>query len=316
MIMNKSMQLKLIGAGVLAVLASSGAEANQFWVDVGTNYLANPDKVCLTCTGLKDEGLFRYDSSTVVNTGADNVISAGDAIVTNGGWDQTNFGTGQFSLASNLITNFDPATANNGYGLDFGNWALSFSLVNLTGQVAGIDPGTGLPIVTYTSGVVEFFLLKNADADPTFSAGEVHHIMNLNVESGGLGPGNLDIRGSVDFTGITDALRTAFHIDGFSCNGSSSFYDIWNECGAGATPPLDLKLMWISDQNTNPGDVNIDPSAEECLVTGDGAGTQCTITSSHDGSIVFTVPEPGSLALLGAGLLGAGFSSRRRAAAA
>jgi hypothetical protein len=183
--------------------------------------------------------------------------------------------------------------------------------VNLTGQVTGFNGG--LPIVEYSSGVVEFFLLKNADLDPTFSAPEVHHIMNLNVESGGLGTGNLDIRGSVDFKGITDALRTAFHIDGFSCNGSSSLYDIWNECGAGATPPLDLKLMWISDQNTDPNDVNIDPSATECLGTG---AAQCTITSNHDGSIVFTVPEPGSLALLGAGLLGAGFSSRRRAAAA
>jgi hypothetical protein len=46
----------------------------------------------------------------------------------------------------------------------------------------------------------------------------------------------------------------------------------------------------------------------------DGQGrARFSVSTNHDGSIVFNVPEPTTLFLMGGALLGLGLSSRRRA---
>ncbi|NKN34295.1 PEP-CTERM sorting domain-containing protein [Marichromatium bheemlicum] len=89
----------------------------------------------------------------------------------------------------------------------------------------------------------------------------------------------------------------------FIQNENGVFFDAHDKLAAGGTPRL------VLDTNVNPPI----PTPDELLLVsapnGDGAVVRQT---TLDGSITGTIPEPATLGLLGAGLLGIGFASTRR----
>jgi hypothetical protein len=275
------MKKSLLAASIL--LAAGSVSAAPFYLDVGTDYsLTDSDQVCATCTSMKDEILFVYDSTTtIVDTDGSLSISAGDALTTDGGLAVGPLGTNQ-------ITGFAPnevfgADSNNGYGP---NWLMSFSVTGLNGVVTGVS-GLGVPLFTYGPGLLELFI--------TFDGTTFNNFMDIAITGGGATGVSTILTGMADFTTVDAGFNDLFHSGTADCMGSDSFFDIWTNCGVA----LPISFFASFDTNIFVSDF-----------TFDGVDT-FTLTSNHDGSATFTVPEPGTLALVGASLLLMGGMARR-----
>jgi hypothetical protein len=275
------MKKSLLAASIL--LAAGSVSAAPFYLDVGTDYsLTDSDQVCATCTSMKDEILFVYDSTTtIVDTDGSLSISAGDALTTDGGLAVGPLGTNQ-------ITGFAPnevfgADSNNGYGP---NWLMSFSVTGLNGVVTGVS-GLGVPLFTYGPGLLELFI--------TFDGTTFNNFMDIAITGGGATGVSTILTGTADFTTVDAGFNDLFHSGNADCLGSDSFFDIWTNCGVA----LPISFFASFDTNIFVSDF-----------TFDGVDT-FTLTSNHDGSATFTVPEPGTLALVGASLLLMGGMARR-----
>jgi hypothetical protein len=283
------MKKTLLAAAMMAVGGS--ATAAPFFLDIGTNFdgLIAPagDKMCNTCTSMKDEFTFAYDSTTtIIDMDASGTISAGDALFTDGG-----LAVG--GLATNRITGFLPAEtfgsfSDNGYG--GANWLISFSVENLAGVVTGVS-GAGVPLFAYGPGLLELFV--------TFDGTTFNNFMNINITGGGATGVSTILTGTADFTGVDAGYNDLFHSGTYDCLGSSSFFDIWSNCGEGAGEMLTINFFSSFDTNIFVSDF-----------TFDGVDT-FTLTSNHDGSGTFAVPEPSTLALLGGSMLLLGGMARR-----
>ncbi|WP_260295625.1 PEP-CTERM sorting domain-containing protein [Sedimenticola hydrogenitrophicus] len=289
------MKKTLLALSLLGLTGS--AVATPFYVDTGVNWngetTLTSDKVCDTCTSSKDEIAYLYQSvSTTNDTDGSGGLSAGDTIFTDGG-----LAVGD--IINNQVTGFNPNEVfgianNNGYGSD---WLLTFSFTGLVGTVVEYTPGTSLELAYGAFG--------NFDLYYTTDGVTLQNFMDIQVTGAVTGSGGTLLSGVVDFSNV-DALPVStynlFHSQGGTCNGLTGFYDIWLNCDGIANPLLEI--TFLADFNTN---------ASTIVVTDNGAAG-AILQGNHDGSAVFNVPEPSTLALFGGTLLLLGASARRRKA--
>lgn len=293
------------GFAAVAIAAASAANAGFYLnngIDFGSIGVVN-DKVCATCTSVKSELQFKYDSTTTIYDTNNNGIGAGDGISTIGG-----FAVPGAVLGNNQITNFLPAPSpfgtdsNNGYGT---NMILSFRATNLNGVVTGVI--SGVPTFAYgAGGLIELLYMTSPTTYINF--------MDILLTDGGATGVSTILHGTVDFTnidaGATAMMKNLFHSSDFSCGGSSSFYDIWSGTGCGAAQG-GITIGFKSTQDAN---VEVSKFAYSTGANGVAGGGDdfYKVSTNHNGSASFEIPEPGSLALLGLGLAGLGLVKRRR----
>jgi hypothetical protein len=268
---------------VSILLAAGSASADPFYLDIGTNYGPAGGQVCPTCTSMKDEFTFTYQSSTTIfDTVNDNVIGAGDLLSTDGG-----LAVG--ALNNNQVNGFNPnqvfnSDSNNGYGT---NYLISFSVTGLGGVVNGVT-GAGVPTFSYGPGLLEMFV--------TFDGVTFNNFMDVEITGGGATGVSTILLGKADFTNVDAGYNDLIHSGTESCLGSDSFFDIWTNCGV-ATP---ISFFASFDTNIFVSDFDYDPVTDTF-----------NLTSNHDGSATFSVPEPGTRALLGGSLILMGGMARR-----
>jgi hypothetical protein len=286
------MKKTLLAAALLAVGGS--ATAAPFYLDIGTNYdgvlAGDPvgDKVCDTCTSMKDEFLFIYQSNTTITDIGGDGINAGDTVSTDGG-----LAVG--GLGSNSVTGFNPVPdffgndSNNGYGGT--NWQISFSIEDLPGVVTGVE--SGVPLIAWGEGLLELFLWDSN------SGTLANNFMNIKLLGGTATGVGIVLTGEVDFTGTDAGFNDLFHSGTHSCMGEDSFYAIWANCGEGSSDALTISFYTSFDT---------DVVASDIVDNGDGTFSLNTL---HDGSGTFAIPEPSTLALLGGSMLLLGGMARR-----
>lgn len=134
---------------------------------------------------------------------------------------------------------------------------------------------------TYTGGTFDIYF--NSLIDDTYDGLVISGVLTGST----LNAANLDL-----FFDITYALDDFLYIDS-----GSSFLDAADVIANGYVPTM------VLDTNVNPPV----PTADQLLLVGTNAVRQTTL----DGSITAQVPVPGTLALLGLGLLGASVRRRR-----
>ena len=175
-----------------------------------------------------------------------------------------------------------------------GFWGLTFDYV-LNGEITA----TG---ISYTSGYFNVFFN---------SAAGIEQVLKLNLIGSTLNVANLDLMGEItydfDGNGLDDdasSLAKNLFIDSAS---GKTFYELW-ENGTGGLDPV--KVSWALDTNVNPPVPTLNS-----LVSLNGGQGPLVRQTTLDSSIVFDVPEPFSLALVGIGLLGLGLTRRQKAQA-
>ncbi len=301
--------MNLLKKSALAIAlsgAAMSASASQFYIDtagtgIGVAGLFDA-AVCATCTGLKTEANIAYESETVITLDGGSLV--GDTIVTTGGLNiGGSLNAGNFG--NNKIDGFNPGSFSGGFtadetliGAGSGFWGLSFSM-ELHGTVAAAS-GLVISEVAYTHGTIEVFAIvddTDGGADGSTFVDAIN-IFDLSVYGSSFdNPSNFEVFGAVSFSGNEDAnFADFFNIAGTGCDGDAtqnSFSELDNCVPA-------MEISWIIDQNLND---------EAASLSADGL--TASLTGNHNGSVSFNVvPEPASLLLLGAGLLG--FAGRMR----
>ena len=295
MIKNRLFPLAI---GLALAFGGTSAHAAQFYFDVGQDYgFPGVQADGPNTTGLFTEMLFTYDSTTYFeDTNLDGIYSAGDLSRGTGGiLNEPAFGIGGDTTETNFISGFRPgggtasSPARNGFDVF---WFLTFGWDDL---VAEVNTGGGLD---YSSGTIQMFYYEFDDFDNRVN------FMNLEVISGGTNQigQSLNLEAKVSFEGLggdTVVTSSGTTIAEFILLADGTSFFEYIQSGE------ELILAFV-DQNTDPfytnGEVGVSPFDQAYGEDG------IVLAGQHEGSIVFAVPEPSALLLLGSGLLGLGLA--------
>lgn len=289
---------KTIFAAALAVASVGSASASVITWDFGNGF---------NSTGQNDTMTFVYNSQSLVQDKDNNgILSDGDVINSVGGFGPSGFNSlasplvggpvNRGLLGANFVNGFAPdgAPSPTGYNSNPG-YVFTFFFNDLVGKYS-----SAVNNFVYSSGTINFGVWSFG-GDTGFAANTFSPLFNFDISSGG--PGSIAGELQQSFTGSISSASFA--------NGAGSKFSLTN----GATSKtLD---QWVATGSLIQFDLSQTVKAGLRGITAGQLAPQfvdgvALLGASHDGSVTISVPEPTSLAILGAGLLGAGFASRRR----
>lgn len=185
--------------------------------------------------------------------------------------------------------------------LDFNGDGLIDSNPYLVGAtVHGLDA----IIPNYTSGSISI-TYRDLTGTVLGAVGATQKVLELDLISAQPDGTNVVLYADVDYSWYT-AGSSALVEDMFHFVGSTdSWYDYWLT----STPSNPISIITRSDFNIDPNKV---PTSTACPA---GTNAASCFSRTTNLNVTTTVPEPGTLALAGLGLLGLGFSRRRKNAA-
>ncbi|MBU1308833.1 MAG: PEP-CTERM sorting domain-containing protein [Gammaproteobacteria bacterium] len=297
--------MKIKALALVASLLAAPVIAQPIYIDIGANYGGNANKAAgSTTTGLLEELQFNYNSWSTIQDNNGDGIGVGDIITSTGGLKGSGFNNFAGLFGNNSISSFLPqqfgafGPSNNGYK---NGWELSFGFDNLVGV---LDAFGG---VQWQSGTISFY--ATTDVSQCAISNNTNcftQLFDMEVTSGGNIPSATILSGYLTNFNEIDSINGVLAGDIFNIKPGptgQSFLDMHKELALkGQQQAFNFKV----DQNVAalPAPVSYDPVTK----------TYTLAPALHDGSISFSVSEPTSVAVLGLGLLGLGFSRRNKKA--
>ena len=315
------MKKSLLGAAV-ALAFSASAYAGPFYIDSGFDFGGNgstrtSELAELGYSGTLATSIYLGDPNTSgVNV---SVIDTNIASIMNSYGFNTVAGSNGFGYAAPGQSNVDTLNQvtgttldTNGFRGDPSDWGVGgrFGIVY---DYYLLGAGNVVDGALFGGGYFDIFFTE----DPTATART--QIARLNVLGTQPVVGNqfkYTIFGNVSFDWTEDGVddtTTAFQRNFFvDADSNKTFYELWLD---NIAAPLNLAVQWELDTNINADGTAPADNLGGVQAVGYGDGqTSYMRQTTLDGSIVFSVPEPMSLALIGAGLLGIGVTRRFKAA--